>query len=171
MTQSAYIKQTSTSNKLKQFKKIVPSRVVISTSREILKAVAPEEIRIVEISFYEHKVYVGEKLIAAITHDDGDFVTQRWVVTIDGIEVHRAETWAKCYSYITWHHKEGTLPLKQHSVVEEAHNNTGNEVMVRIATEEEKIEFDLTDDVLKASEYRINKAKAQKIITLHLYIC
>lgn len=26
------------------------------------------------------------------------------------VEVHRADTWAKCAHYIQWHYKRGTLP-------------------------------------------------------------
>jgi hypothetical protein len=30
-------------------------------------------------------------------------VTQPWIVIINGLEIHRANTWASCYDYITWH--------------------------------------------------------------------
>jgi hypothetical protein len=69
-------------------------------------------IRTVEISFYDHEVYAGDKLIANIGHDDDDFVTQCWVVKINGVEIHRAHTWAKCYHYITWHFKQGTRAIR-----------------------------------------------------------
>jgi hypothetical protein len=38
-------------------------------------------IRAVEISFYDHEIYAGNELIASISHDTDDFVTQRWVVS------------------------------------------------------------------------------------------
>ncbi|MFK0734497.1 MAG: hypothetical protein ACIWVG_25665, partial [Gloeotrichia echinulata HAB0833] len=37
------------------------------------EAVAPEEFRVIEISFYDHEIYDGDKLIASITYDDDDF--------------------------------------------------------------------------------------------------
>ena len=73
------------------------------------ETVAPE-ITTVEISFYDHEVYALGKQIASITHDPDDFQTQRWVVMVGETEVHRADAWAKCHSYITWHYKQGTLP-------------------------------------------------------------
>jgi hypothetical protein len=71
------------------------------------QAVAPEAFTCIEISFYNHEYYAGGKLIATITYDDD--LTQPWVVMVNGEEKHRANTWAKCNSYITWHHKQGTL--------------------------------------------------------------
>ncbi|MBE8969536.1 hypothetical protein IQ277_25945 [Nostocales cyanobacterium LEGE 12452] len=44
------------------------------------QAVAPEPLRIVEISFDHHEYYAGNQLIASISHDD-NHLTQRWVVS------------------------------------------------------------------------------------------
>ncbi len=74
------------------------------------ETVAPE-IHTVEISFFDHEVHALGKQIASITHDPDDFQTQRWVVTVGETEIHRADSWAKCHSYITWHYKQGTLPF------------------------------------------------------------
>jgi hypothetical protein len=71
------------------------------------EAVALEHLTTVEISFYDHEYYLGGKLVAAITYDND--LTQPWVVMVNAKEKHRANTWAKCNSYITWHHKQGTL--------------------------------------------------------------
>jgi hypothetical protein len=103
---------------------------------------AKKEIRAVEISFYDHEIYAGNELIASISHDTDDFVTQRWVVMVNDVEIHRSHTWAKSYNYITWHYKQGTLPTQQE--VETV--TTGNEIMAQIATECEKFEFDIFDD-------------------------
>ncbi|MGF1673447.1 MAG: hypothetical protein ACFCUV_07150, partial [Rivularia sp. (in: cyanobacteria)] len=73
-----------------------------------LKTSDESSIRTVEISFYDHEIHVDDKLIANITHDHSDFVTQRWVVVINDVEIHRANTWMKCYDYIIWHYKKGT---------------------------------------------------------------
>jgi hypothetical protein len=51
------------------------------------------EIKAVEISFEEHEIYAGERAIARIIYDDSDFVTQPWMVIINGLEIHRASTW------------------------------------------------------------------------------
>ena len=66
-------------------------------------------ITTVEISFFDHEVYALGKQIAAITHDHSDFQTQRWVAMVGGTEIHRADSWAKCHSYISWHYLQGTL--------------------------------------------------------------
>ncbi len=42
------------------------------------QVVAPEPLRIVEISFDHHEYYAGNQLIASISHDD-NHLTQRWV--------------------------------------------------------------------------------------------
>lgn len=68
------------------------------------------DIKAVEISFEEHKIYVGTRAVAKIVRDDEDFITQPWVVMVNDVEIHRANTWAKCYDYILWHLKQGTLP-------------------------------------------------------------
>ncbi|AFY99395.1 hypothetical protein [Calothrix sp. PCC 6303] len=112
-----------------------------------------KEIRAVEISFYDHEIYAGNELIATITHDTDDFVTQRWVVMVNGIEIHRSNTWAKCDSYITWHYTQGTLPTQQQQI--EA--TTGNEIMAQIATECEKFEFDIFDDGIYYNDTKLGE--------------
>ncbi|WP_341531604.1 hypothetical protein WKK05_36625 (plasmid) [Nostoc sp. UHCC 0302] len=72
------------------------------------QAVAPEALTPVEISFDHHEYYAGSQLIASISHDDSH-LTQRWVVMVNGVEKFRANTWARCHRFITWHHKQGTL--------------------------------------------------------------
>ncbi|MEA5596871.1 hypothetical protein [Rivularia sp. UHCC 0363] len=109
-----------------------------------LKTSHESSIRTVEISFYDHEIYASDKLIASITHDHSDFVTQRWVVVINDLEIHRANTWMKCYDYIIWHYKKGTLP-KQQQEVEPV--NTDNEQMAQIATECKKFGFEQRNDL------------------------
>ncbi|MBW4558764.1 MAG: hypothetical protein KME59_23150 [Trichormus sp. ATA11-4-KO1] len=101
-----------------------------------------EELTVVEISFYDHEIYCGKELIASITYDHDDFVTQPWLVVVNGEEIHRANTWAKCHSYITWHYAQGTLPVQQ----PKAPSTTGNEIKADIANECEKFGFDLLGD-------------------------
>ena len=118
------------------------------------EAVAPEEFRVMEISFYDHEIYVGEKLIASITYDHDDFVTQRWVVMVNSVAEHRADTWAKCHNYIIWHYKQGTLPVQQHELQA---LTTGNEVMVQIAAECEKFGFELLDDGIYHNDVKLGE--------------
>jgi hypothetical protein len=69
----------------------ISSKSVQETTKDLLAS--ESDIRAVEISFYDHEIYAGDKLIASITHDSDDFVTQRWVVMVNGLEIHRANTW------------------------------------------------------------------------------
>ncbi|OYD87768.1 hypothetical protein CDG77_27600, partial [Nostoc sp. 'Peltigera membranacea cyanobiont' 213] len=50
------------------------------------QAVAPEPLRIVEISFDHHEYYADDKLVASISHDD-NHLTQRWVVMVNDKEI------------------------------------------------------------------------------------
>ena len=76
------------------------------------QALAPEpEVQFIDLDgFYNYEAQAAGKTIAIITCDCGDFVTQPWVVMVGEVEVHRADTWAKCAHYIQWHNKQGTLP-------------------------------------------------------------
>jgi hypothetical protein len=120
----------------------------------IAQAVAPEELTPVEISFYDHEYYAGDKLIAAITYDHADFVTQRWLVMVNGKEIHRANTWAKCHNFITWHHKDGSLPVQNAT---ETPCSTGNEIMSQIATECEKFELEILDDGIYTGDRKLGE--------------
>ncbi|MBD6620718.1 hypothetical protein FNW02_34405 [Komarekiella sp. 'clone 1'] len=99
------------------------------------------ELRTVEISFYDHEIYCGTQLIATISYDHD--LTQPWVVMVNGEEIHRANTFKRCHSYITWHYNRGTLPVQQ---PETPTATTGNKVMVQIAQECEKYNFEVLDD-------------------------
>ncbi|MBW4457726.1 MAG: hypothetical protein KME55_36660 [Nostoc indistinguendum CM1-VF10] len=76
------------------------------------QAIAPESLRIVEISFDHHEYYVGNQLIASIAHDD-NHLTQRWVVMVNDKEVFRANTLMRCHRFICTHYKDGTLPVQE----------------------------------------------------------
>ncbi|MBD6620775.1 hypothetical protein FNW02_34715 [Komarekiella sp. 'clone 1'] len=118
------------------------------------QAVAPEPLKTVEISFYDHEFYTNGKLVAAITHDND--LTQPWVVMVNGKEVHRANTWSRCHRYITWHHQDGTLNEELPTALNQTETTllapepelptTGNEVMAQIFNECEKFGFDIFDD-------------------------
>ncbi|MDF5733330.1 MAG: hypothetical protein PUP92_36450 [Rhizonema sp. PD38] len=81
---------------------------IVSLAQEI----APEpEVQFIDLNgFYNYEAFASGQTIATITYDCGDFVTQPWVVMVAEVEVHRADTWAKCAHYVQWHYKRGTLP-------------------------------------------------------------
>lgn len=111
-----------------------------------------QELRTVEISFFDHEIYCGDKLIASISYDDGDFVTQPWVVMVNGEEIHRANTYAKCHTYIRTHYKRGTLPVQQ---PETPAATTGNEIMAQIAVGCEQLGLELRDDGIYRNDKRL----------------
>ncbi|MBH8574922.1 hypothetical protein I8752_18240 [Nostocaceae cyanobacterium CENA369] len=72
------------------------------------QAIAPELTTVV-INSNHYKVYSGKQLIAYITYDHSEFVTQPWVVMVNGVEKFRDTTPARCHRFIEWHYKDGTL--------------------------------------------------------------
>jgi hypothetical protein len=119
-------------------------------------AIAPEELTPVEISFYDHEYYNGDKLIAAISHDDSDFVTQRWVVMVNNKEVHRAASVMLCHRYICSHYKDGSLPVQEQNATETP-CPTGNEIMAQIFTECEKYGFEILDDGIYQNDVHLGE--------------
>ncbi|BAY41992.1 hypothetical protein NIES2111_63880 (plasmid) [Nostoc sp. NIES-2111] len=120
-----------------------------------VQAIAPEEYRSVEITFYDHEIYSNGQLIARISHDESDFVTQRWLVIINDKEEFRANTWAKCYRYICTHHKDGSLPVQE---PEASAATTGNEIMVQIANECENLGLELLEDGIYRGDEKLGEA-------------
>ncbi len=78
----------------------------------LAQEIAPEpEVQFIDLNgFYNYEALANGETIAIITHDSDNFVTQPWIVMVGEVEVHRADTWAKCAHYIQWHYKQGTLP-------------------------------------------------------------
>jgi hypothetical protein len=113
--------------------------------------VAPEKLTTVEISFYDHEIYAGDKLIASITYDDTDFVTQRWVVMVSNKEVHRTAILMLCHRYICTHYKDGSLPVQEQNATETP-CPTGNEIMAQVCNECEKYGFEILDDGIYNSD-------------------
>ncbi|HYX16891.1 MAG TPA: hypothetical protein VE944_21575 [Nostoc sp.] len=105
------------------------------------QAVAPEELTTREISFYDHEIYCGDELIASITHDDD--LTQPWVVVVEGVEKFRANTWARCYRFITWHHQDTTLNEPAQT---ETPCTSENLIMAHIFNECQKYGFEILND-------------------------
>ncbi|QIR37165.1 hypothetical protein HCG51_10810 [Tolypothrix sp. PCC 7910] len=68
------------------------------------ETIAPQ-LTTVEINCYHYEVYALKQLVAYIAYDYDEFVTQPWVVIVNGEEKFRHQTQAQCYRYIQWHHK------------------------------------------------------------------
>ncbi len=73
------------------------------------QAIANVPLTTIEINFYHHEVYCGKELVAYIAYDHDEFVTQPWLVMVNGKEKFRATTPARCQRFIEWHHQDGTL--------------------------------------------------------------
>ncbi|MCC5623645.1 hypothetical protein [Nostoc sp. CHAB 5715] len=106
------------------------------------QAVAPEPLRIVEISFSDYEYYAGNQLIASISHDD-NHLTQRWVVMVNDKEVFRANTLMRCDRFICTHYKDGSLPVQEK---EATPPTTENRIMAHIFNECQKYGFEILDD-------------------------
>jgi hypothetical protein len=82
------------------------------------QAVAPESLSIQEIHSHHFEIFALNQLIAYITYDNAEFITQRWVVMVQGNEIFRHSTIARCLRYVEWHHKDGTLPTSLPAPIE-----------------------------------------------------
>jgi hypothetical protein len=142
------------------------------------QVVAPESLRILEISFSDYEYYAGNQLIANISHDD-NHLTQRWVVMVNDEEVFRANTLMRCDRFICTHHKDGTLLVEaevQGSRGAEGKNlqqlsplplcasapmlsssTPGNEVMAQIFNECEKYGFEILDDGIYQDDVKLGE--------------
>ncbi|MDZ7970630.1 MAG: hypothetical protein RM368_37860 [Nostoc sp. DedSLP03] len=105
------------------------------------QTVAPETLRIVEISFSDHEYYAGNQLIASISHDDN--LTQPWVVMVNDKEVFRANTLMRCDRFICTHYKDGSLPVQEK---EATPPTTENQIMAHIFNECQNYGFEILDD-------------------------
>jgi hypothetical protein len=134
------------------------------------QVVAPEELKVVEISFYDHEYYVGNQLIATITHDTDDFATQRWVVIVNSVEVHRAATPMQCHRYICTHYKDGSLPVQEQEAGGQGAgsggeefspllptSSIGNEIMVQIFNQCENYGLELLDDGIYRDDAKLGE--------------
>jgi hypothetical protein len=106
------------------------------------QAVAPEPLRIVEISFDHHEYYAGNQLVASISHDD-NHLTQRWVVMVNDKEIFRANTLMRCDRFICTHYKDGSLPVQEQLATP---CTTENQIMAHIFNECQNYGFEILDD-------------------------
>jgi hypothetical protein len=118
------------------------------------QTIALEGYTSIEISFYDHEIYAKGQLIAQITYDHNDFVTQPWLVIVNNKEEFRANTWAKCYRYICTHHKDGSLPVQE---PETPAATTDNEIMAQIFNECENLGLELLDDGIYRNDEKLGE--------------
>jgi hypothetical protein len=115
--------------------------------------IVPEQVEFICIDgFYNYEAQAGGEVIATITHDTDDFVTQRWVVMVGQAEVHRADTQTKCESYIRWHYKNGTLPSFEQ---QEQQPDIGNAVIAQRSESCDQAEIDAVPDSDFGNLYRV----------------
>ncbi|MBD2496766.1 hypothetical protein [Nostoc sp. FACHB-280] len=122
------------------------------------QATTTEQVTSVEIDFYEHEIYCGQKLIARIIYDHKD-LTQPWVVEVNNQEVFRKSWWQKCFDNISWHYKRGTLPLQKEEL---PIVTTGNEIMAEIAQACEVLGYELCDDGIYHNGKRLKEIVYKK---------
>ncbi|BBD63311.1 hypothetical protein NIES2109_61610 (plasmid) [Nostoc sp. HK-01] len=135
------------------------------------QAVAPEELTVREISFYEYEIYCGTELIATISYDHSNFVTQRWTVIVNGVEIFRRSWWQKCFDDIRWHYKRGSLTVQEEAggqggaCAEEENSShltvacsTGNEIMVQLFNACEQYGLELLDDGIYQQDIKLGQA-------------
>ncbi|MBD2439826.1 hypothetical protein H6G69_24030 [Nostoc sp. FACHB-110] len=130
------------------------------------QAVAPEELTVREINFFDHEIFYAAGLIAIITYDND--LTQPWMVIVNGKERFRANTWARCHRYIQWHHKNGTLneeflapptqATQQEQPEPEEPSTTGNEIMVQIFNACEQHGLELLEDGIYQQDVKLGQA-------------
>ncbi|RCJ38654.1 hypothetical protein A6770_39705 [Nostoc minutum NIES-26] len=127
------------------------------------EVVVPEELTVREIHLFECEVFHAAELIAIITYDHD--LTQPWVVIVKDKEKFRANTWARCYRYIQWHHKQRTLdaplpmpvPPVQQQLEPEEPRTTGNEIMSQIFNACEQHSLELLDDGIYRNDEKLGE--------------
>ncbi|MFW9259334.1 hypothetical protein [Nostoc sp. CALU 546] len=96
------------------------------------QAVAPDPLRIVEISFDHHEYYAGNQLIASVIF-----------VMVNDEEVFRSNTLMRCDRFICTHYKDGSLPVQEQ---EATPPTTENQIMAHIFNECQNYGFEILDD-------------------------
>jgi hypothetical protein len=116
----------------------------------------PEAPTILEISFYDQEAFVGDLLVASISYDHGNYQNLYWRVMINGNEIFRDISPARCHSYIKQQYQQGKLPLQEQLEPEEPWA-TGNEIMAEIFSACENYGFELLDDGIYQSDVKLGE--------------
>ncbi|ALF55743.1 hypothetical protein ACX27_27445 [Nostoc piscinale CENA21] len=96
---------------------------------DAIEAKQPQPVQPVNFDVDGSDVVVDGVVIASIEQDDN--LTQPYFVAINGVEIFRDAAWGKCFSYICWHYKQGTLPIPS----EPADDYLFHEELNRVAAE------------------------------------
>ncbi|MCW5318085.1 hypothetical protein GTQ43_31290 [Nostoc sp. KVJ3] len=110
---------------------------------------------ILEISFYDQEAFVGDKLIASISYDHGNYQNLYWRVLVNNVEIFRDLSAARCHSYIKQQYQQGTLPVQEQLPEEVC--TTGNEIMAQIFDECEKYGFEILDDGIYQNDVKLGE--------------
>ncbi|MBD2206437.1 hypothetical protein H6G33_25240 [Calothrix sp. FACHB-1219] len=116
----------------------------------------PEAPTILEISFYDQEAFVGDLLVASISYDHGNYQNLYWRVMINGQEIFRDISPARCHSYIKQQYQQGLLPL-QEQLEEEEPWATGNEIMAEIFTACENYGFEMLNDGIYHNDIKLGE--------------
>ncbi|MBD2357429.1 hypothetical protein H6G41_22890 [Tolypothrix sp. FACHB-123] len=116
----------------------------------------PEVPTILEISFYDQEAFVGDLLVASISYDHGNYQNLYWRVTINGQEIFRDISPARCHSYIKQQYQQGKLPLQEQLEPEEPWV-TDNEIMAEIFTACETYGFEMLDDGIYQNDVKLGE--------------
>ncbi|WP_208821839.1 hypothetical protein [Tolypothrix sp. PCC 7910] len=116
----------------------------------------PEVPTILEISFYDQEAFVGDELVASISYDHGNYQNLYWRVIINGQEIFRDISPARCHSYIKQQYQQGKLPLQEQLEPEEPWA-TGNEIMAEIFSACEKYGFEMLDDGIYHNDIKLGE--------------
>jgi hypothetical protein len=110
---------------------------------------------ILEISFYDQEAFVGDKLVASIRYDHGNYQNLYWRVLVNNVEIFRDLSAARCHSYVKQQYQQGTLPVQEPFIEEVC--TTGNEVMAQIFDECEKYGFEILDDGIYQNDQKLGE--------------
>ncbi|WP_226889484.1 hypothetical protein [Nostoc sp. MG11] len=110
---------------------------------------------IVEISFYDQEAFVGDKLVASISYDHGNYQNLYWRVLVNNVKIFRDLSAARCHSYIKQQYQQGTLPVQEQLPEEVC--TTGNEIMAQVFNECEKYGFEILDDGIYQNDVKLGE--------------
>ncbi|BAT56689.1 hypothetical protein NOS3756_57010 (plasmid) [Nostoc sp. NIES-3756] len=80
------------------------------------QAEVPEVTTVQEISFYDQEVVVEGEPIATVEFDDHNYQDLYWRVMVNGSEIFRDTTPAKCHSYVKQQYQQGMLPMQEEAL-------------------------------------------------------
>ncbi|BAY41300.1 hypothetical protein NIES2111_56960 (plasmid) [Nostoc sp. NIES-2111] len=120
------------------------------TLKPLSPAEVPEAPTVQEISFYDQEVVVEGEPIASVEFDDHNYQDLYWRVMVNGNEIYRDTTPARCHSYVKQLYQQGMLlgqeeffPLHPTPCPV---SSPGNRIMAHIFNECQKYGFEILND-------------------------